>query len=135
MEGRIFFGEHTRYKNFLCSDLEAEPGVQIGKLQAELAQNGHGFLPSHNEAINLTQLRFKRSVNLRADIWNPTSPFAGGIIRGSKREHAGISPPIRSPAQVAAGLFSQAAKLGMEKLTPSLIFLGTKLKVKQRKGG
>lgn len=62
----IFQRAHARYKKFLCSDLEVEPAVQIGKLQAELAQNGHGFLRLHTEAINLTQLHFKRSMNLRA---------------------------------------------------------------------
>lgn len=60
----FFWWAPACYKNFLGSDLEA--GACIGKLWAELAQNGHGFLCSRTGAVNLTQLLFKRAMNLRA---------------------------------------------------------------------
>lgn len=137
----VFFQRaHARCKNFVCSDLEAEPAVQIGKLRAELAQNGHGFLPWRAGAVNLARLRFRKVHGPEGLIFETqlVRLFAGGIICASKREHAGISLPGPSLAQVAAGLIFAACKAGYgktDRLPPIPYFLSAKLKIKQKKGG
>lgn len=125
-EGRTFFGEHTRYKNLLCCDLEVEPAVQLGKLRAELAQNGHGFPPCAHRSRKSGTASFQKPCEPEGLI------FETQLLRLQVGLFVAVSESTQASRCPAEPLlrwqqdgFVQPAKLGMEKMThppPAFIF-------------